>query len=59
MGNGYTYHLDEKYFPNPREFKPERFLDKENPANEIMPFGIRYALYFLLQISYFLIYSGE
>jgi cytochrome P450 len=42
LGNVYAYHLDEKYFPDPMTFKPERFLDRKNPANEIMPFSIGY-----------------
>jgi Cytochrome P450 len=56
LGNGYAYHLDEKYFPNPREFKPERFLDETNPPNEIMPFGIGYLLSLLVLAVYLFIF---
>uniref|UniRef100_A0A914Y2B0 Cytochrome P450 n=1 Tax=Panagrolaimus superbus TaxID=310955 RepID=A0A914Y2B0_9BILA len=35
--------MDERYFPEPQKFKPERFLDKNGKffqPSELMPFGI-------------------
>jgi hypothetical protein len=45
LGNIYTYYLDEKYFPESMTFKPESFLDRKIPVNEIMPFSIEYIFY--------------
>jgi cytochrome P450 family 2 subfamily U polypeptide 1 len=45
IGNIWAVHNDPHNFPNPREFLPERFINKEtgkldrNKANEILPFG--------------------
>ena len=48
---------DERYFPEPEEFKPERFAEKPenaaseeifNPFNSVFGFGRRYAFIQLL-----------
>ena len=45
---------DERYFPEPEEFKPERFAERPenaaseeifNPFNSVFGFGRRYAFY--------------
>ena len=40
----YGIHRNESYFDEPNEFKPQRFLDKEDPnkiinTENLMPFG--------------------
>ena len=44
-----TVLLDPKYFPNPHEFNPKRFLNEEGnfvPNEHLIPFGVgkRYCL---------------
>ncbi|XP_053995329.1 cytochrome P450 9e2-like [Hylaeus anthracinus] len=36
----FTLHRDQKYFPEPKRFDPDRFLAKEIPQNVFVPFGI-------------------
>ncbi len=35
----YLLHRDEKYWKNPEEFKPERFLNNEYNEDYFIPFG--------------------
>ena len=35
----YTLHQREEIYPNPRQFKPERFLDRQFSPYEFIPFG--------------------
>lgn len=37
----YALHMDEKYFPDPQKYNPERFLDKTINSDGVyyMPFG--------------------
>lgn len=39
MGSIYLIHQREDLFPNPQQFRPERFLEKEFSPYEFMPFG--------------------
>jgi len=42
FGHTKAIHLDPKYFPQPEEFRPERWLDEENRVKRIdqfVPFG--------------------
>lgn len=36
----YAIHLDEKYYDDPEEFRPERFLDGNNNTSFYFPFGL-------------------
>lgn len=36
----YAIHLDEKYYDDPEEFRPERFLDGNNDTSFYFPFGL-------------------
>ena len=42
MSNTYTVHMDEKYWGDPYNFRPERFLQNEafKPDERNIPFGI-------------------
>jgi cytochrome P450 len=39
MGNIYSLHHREDLYPNPSEFRPERFLERQYSPYEYMPFG--------------------
>ncbi|XP_037033430.1 probable cytochrome P450 9f2 [Bradysia coprophila] len=64
------YHMDEKYFPNPKRFDPERFSE-ENKKNIVqgsyIPFSIgprncvgsRYALMFMKVAIYYLVLNFQ
>ncbi|MDZ8110307.1 MAG: cytochrome P450 [Nostoc sp. DedQUE12a] len=39
IGNIYSTHQREDLYPNPKEFQPERFLEKQFSPYEFLPFG--------------------
>jgi len=39
MTSAYLVHYREELYPQPKEFKPERFLDRQYAPEEYMPFG--------------------
>jgi cytochrome P450 len=39
MGNIYSLHHRDELYPNPSEFRPERFLERQYSPYEYMPFG--------------------
>ncbi|MBV6626589.1 MAG: cytochrome P450 [Rivularia sp. (in: Bacteria)] len=39
MGSIYSIHQDEELYPEPKKFKPERFLERQYSPYEFIPFG--------------------